>query len=210
MNAVRSRSRRLNHRTVVRTLRRRTGIALFECLLAIAISAGLLTATAYALDASIKAFHINQQQSILMQNTRLAMTRILTTVRRCKLHAPDDATQRASFVTGKTVTGGGITMFDHNDQQATYHYDAAKKVVNFIAADGKAYPLIHGVEDFTITLEPMRSPNSVRTGAGYDLLRRATIQLTVRTTNETSLANEGVGRVKLTLSGSVMPRRNTW
>src|SRR5688572_10726187 len=103
-------------------MRRRAGIALFECLLAIAISAGLLTATAYALDASIKAFHINQQQSILMQNTRLAMSRMLTTVRRCKLHAPDDTAGRSDFAAGRTVTGSGITMFDLNDQQATYRY----------------------------------------------------------------------------------------
>jgi len=178
--------------------------------MAIAITAGLLTATAFALDASIKAFHINQQQSILMQNTRLAMTRILTTVRRCKLHAPDATAKRAAFVTGKTVTDGGITMFDHNDQVATYRYDAAAKTVNLIAADGKSYPLIHGVEEFVVTLEPMRSPTAIRTGGGWDLLKRVTVQLTVKTTDQTSMANEGVGRVKLTLSGSVMPRRNTW
>ena len=202
------RSRRRRIRSQFR--RSRAGIALFECLMAIAISAGLLTATAFALDASIKAFHINQQQSILMQNTRLAMTRILSTVRRCKLHAPDTSAQRGPFSTGKTVTDSGITMFDHNNQLATYRYDKPTKTVNFIAADGKSYPLIHGVEEFIVTLEPMRSPNAVRTGAGWDLLKRATIQITVKTTEQTSLANEGVGRVKLTLSGSVMPRRNTW
>ena len=178
--------------------------------MAIAITAGLLTATAFALDASIKAFHINQQQSILMQNTRLAMTRVLTTVRRCKLHAPDAAAKRTDFAAGKTVTDGGITMYDQNNQLATYRYDAATKTVNFIANDGKSYPLIHGVEEFIVTLEPMRSPNAVRTGAGWDLLKRCTVQITVRTVNETALAHEGVGRVKLTLSGSVMPRRNTW
>jgi len=197
-------------RFVHNPFRRRAGVALFECLLAIAICAGLLTATAYALDASVKAFHINQQQAILMQNTRLAMHRILATTRRCKLHAPDDATLRTQFSAGMTVTGTGVTMYDINDVQTTYRYDRATKIVNLVTADGKAYPLIRGVEDFTVTLEPMRSANSVRTGAGWDLLRRATIQITVRTTKETSLATEGVGRIKLTLSGSVMPRRNTW
>ena len=201
---------RTRRRSNLRALRRRAGVALFEMLMAIAISAGLLTATAFALDASIKAFHINQQQAILMQNTRLAMTRILTTVRRCKLHAPDATAQRAAFVTGKTVTDSGITMYDQNDQVATYRYDAPTKTVNLIAADGKSYPLIHGVEEFVVTLEPMRSPTAIRTGAGWDLLKRVTVQLTVKTTDQTSMANEGVGRVKLTLSGSVMPRRNTW
>ena len=80
----------------------------------------------------------------------------------------------------------------------------------YIAADGKTYPLIRGVESFSVTLEPMRSPSAARTGAGWDLLRRATVQMTVRTTEETSMATEGVGRITLTLSGSVMPRRNTW
>ena len=201
---------RTRSRSIHSPFRRRSGVALFECLLAIAICAALLTATAYALDASIKAFHINQQQSILMQNTRLAMHRILATTRRCKLHAPDDAAQRLQFAAGATVTGSGITMFDINDVQTTFRYDRAAKIVNLVTADGKSYPLIRGVEDFSITLEPMRSHNSVRTGAGWDLLRRATIQLSVRTTKETALAHEGVGRIKLTLSGSVMPRRNTW
>jgi Tfp pilus assembly protein PilE len=196
--------------SIHRRLRARAGVALFEMLMAIAISAGLLTATAFALDASIKAFRINQEQAILLQNTRLAMHRILATVRRCKLHAPDDATLRTQFAAGRTVTGSGVVMLDTDDVQTTYRYDPATKTVLLIGPDGKSHSLIHGVEEFAITLEPMRSHSALRTGAGWDLLRRATVQITVKTTDQTAMAGEVSGKTSLTLSGSVMPRRNAW
>jgi hypothetical protein len=59
-------------------------------------------------------------------------------------------------------------------------------------------------------MEPMRSATSIKTGGGYDLLKRATVNITVRTTEENSLASETTGTQTLTLSASVMPRRNVW
>jgi hypothetical protein len=47
-------------------------------------------------------------------------------------------------------------------------------------------------------------------GGVYDRLMRATILITVRTTGNSADVNEKVGAQSLTLSTSVMPRRNVW
>ena len=67
-----------------------------------------------------------------------------------------------------------------------------------------------GVESFTVRMEPMRSAASIRTGGPWDLMKRATFLLTVKTTSDTAVKGEGIGHQTVTLSASVMPRRNTW
>lgn len=189
--------------------RNRRGLGLVELLVSLAIAASLLTATGVALNASFDAYQINQQQATLLQSTRLTMNRMLATIRRCKLHAPYGSTQATQFAVGQTVTGNGIAMFDVNDVETVYRYDAANKRILFVAG-GTTHPLLEGVESFNVTLEPMRSAKSVKTGGPWDLLRRATIWVSVKTNDSTSGVAEGTGTQTLTLSGSVMPRRNTW
>jgi hypothetical protein len=70
--------------------------------------------------------------------------------------------------------------------------------------------LAYGVEDFNVRMEPMRSATSIKTGGGYDLLKRATVNITVRTMDTNTQASETTGTQTLTLSASVMPRRNVW
>jgi hypothetical protein len=67
-----------------------------------------------------------------------------------------------------------------------------------------------GVEAFTIRMEPMRSTDSIKTGGAWDLMKRASIVLSVKTNNHTAVEGEGVGKQTITLSASVMPRRNAW
>jgi prepilin-type N-terminal cleavage/methylation domain-containing protein len=162
----------------VHLIRRRRGMGLVELLVSLAIAASLLTATGVALNASFAAYQVNQQQATLLQSTRLTMNRILSTIRRCKLHAPDTSSQATQFAIGATVTDTGIDMFDANDVETIYRYDAANKRILFIAG-GTTHPLLEGVESFNVTLEPMRSAESVRTGGPWDLLRRATIWVSV-------------------------------
>jgi hypothetical protein len=56
----------------------------------------------------------------------------------------------------------------------------------------------------------MKSPTAIRTGGAYDLLMRATITLTVKTTGNAGDIDEKFGGQTVTLSTSVMPRRNVW
>ena len=201
----------------VRALRRpaprrrtsRRGMGMIELLIAMSISASLLTAVAVAVDASFRGYKANQEQAILMQRSRVSLNFLCTSIRTTKLHAPITSTPRLKFETGATVTDTGIEMFDLNDNLVKFEWDVPKKRL-MVTVDGKTHVLAQGVENFSVRMEPMRSAVSVRTGGDYDLLRRATVTLTVRTTAESSESIETTNTQTLTLSGSVMPRRNVW
>jgi hypothetical protein len=130
-------------------------------------------------------------------------------IRTTKDHAPLSEAQGLAFDGGATVTDTGVQMIDLNEKVVKFEWDAPTKRL-LVTADGKTNVLAYGVDGFTVRMEPMRSATSVRTGGGYDLLARATINLTVRTTEENSEASETTGTQTLTLSASVMPRRNVW
>jgi prepilin-type N-terminal cleavage/methylation domain-containing protein len=188
---------------------RRRGVGLIELLIALAISAALLTATAVAIDASFRAYAVNQEQSDLTQRTRLAMYRMTSIIRQTKEHAPHNGAPAGQFAGGKTVDDTGIDMFDLSGKQIGYRYDSANKQL-LVVVSGTPHVLCEGVEAFNVRMEPMRSPNSIKSGGAWDLLKRATLLITVKTTDKTSTEGEGVGKQTMTLSASVMPRRNAW
>jgi len=188
---------------------RRAGVGLVETLIALTIAAALLTATAAAIDASFKAYEVNQEQSLLMQRARLAMHRILTQIRVTAEHGPHDSTLNGNFTAGTVITDTGIEMFDADDVLYAFHHDPDTQQL-LLQVDGTDHVLLEGVQTFEVKMEPMRSPTSIKTGGGYDLLKRATILLTVKTNDATSLGSETTGVQTVTLSSSVMPRRNVW
>jgi prepilin-type N-terminal cleavage/methylation domain-containing protein len=192
-----------------RSRSRRRGVGLIELLIALAISATLLTATAIAIDASFKAYAVNQEQSDLTQRTRLAMYRMTSMIRQTKEHAPHNSGPAGQFSGGKVVDDTGIDMFDLSGKQICYRYDAANKQLLAVVS-GTPHVLCEGVQAFNVRFEPMRSPTSIKTGGAWDLVKRATVQITVKTTDKTSTKGEGVGDQTMTLSASVMPRRNAW
>jgi len=187
----------------------RRGAALLELLIAMSIGATLLLATAAAVNAAFVAYQTNQEQSSLLQRTRIAMERITTVIRTTKAHNPDSLSAATLFKSGQTVTDTGIDLFDVNDVETIFRYDPTNKQILAIIG-GNTYVLLNSVELFQIKLEPMRSAESQRTGGPYDLLQRATILITVRTSNSTNASIETTGRQRLSLSASVMPRPNTW
>jgi Tfp pilus assembly protein PilW len=188
---------------------RSRGVGLVELLIALAICASLLTAVAVALDASLKSYRINQEQSALTQRVRLGLHRILTEVRKTDAHAPATSSLLDNFAAGQIVTDSGISMFDEHGEEVTYAFNAAAQRIE-VTRDGATRTLVNGVTQFTVTLEPMRSSTSIRTGGPYDLLNRATILMTVRTVAETAQNSETTGQQTVTISSSVMPRRNVW
>ena len=188
---------------------KRRGVGLVELLLALAISAMLLTATAVAVDASFKAYANNQEQSSLLQQSRMALNRMVTSIRTSDSHAPGDFNLLVDFKNGKKVTGTAIAMFQEDGTNIVYRYDSAKQLI-LVDVRGKSYTGARGVQAFAIIMEPMRSEEALRTGSGYDLLRRASIQITIGTTNQTAQTSETTGKHPVTLSVSVTPRRNSW
>ncbi len=168
-----------------------------------------MTAVAVAVDASFKSYTINQSESDLMQRSRVALYRMVSTIRETRLHAPGDSVLAAEFATGKTVDSPSLAMYDAADVETEYTYDADAKTLTVIR-DGVSYLMLDGVTSFKVKMEPMRSAASVKTGGGWDLLKRATIYVTVNNTARTDLAGDVSGATTVTLTDSVMPRRNAW
>jgi len=188
---------------------KRRGLGLAEMMIALVISALLLTATAAALDSSFKAYTANQEQSSLMQQSRIAMNRMITTIRLSETHGPYNSTPLASFSIGSTVTDHGISMYDQDDNLVTYRYDSTNKLL-YCATEDAERVMLEGVEQFDVVMEPMRSAASIKTAGAYDLLRRAIITLSVKTTENTAGVGESTGNQVVTLSAAVAPRRNAW
>jgi prepilin-type N-terminal cleavage/methylation domain-containing protein len=193
----------------IRDSRFRRGVGLVELMIALAISAALLTAVAMALDASFKAYRINQEQSSLTQRARLATHRVLTSIRQSDAHAPYTGALLANFALGQVINDSGIQMYDDASNLIVFRYDDPNDRL-IMRTGGVDRTLLEGVTQFNVTIEPMRSATSIRTGGSYDLLARATILLTLRTNDSTSMNTETTGDQTVTISSSVMPRRNVW
>jgi prepilin-type N-terminal cleavage/methylation domain-containing protein len=187
----------------------RRGVGLVELMISLAIVGLLLTAAALALDASFTAYAVNQEQASLMQQARVTVNRIVTSVRKAKAHSPVTPTLALDFSQGQTVSDSAIGMFDESGNNLVYSYDPAGKTVS-LAINSVPYLLAHGVEAFSVKMEPMRSPESLRTGGSWDLLRRATVFMTIRTTDQTAATGETTRNQTITLSAAVAPRQNSW
>jgi Tfp pilus assembly protein PilW len=190
--------------------RARHGLGLAELLISLAISAALLTAVAFAIDAAFQSYKVNQEESSLTERARLALYRMLSNIRTTQAHQPYTPAMVTSFSTGQIVTDCGIKMYDDTNTQTTYLFDSPSQQLRVIRA-GVSHILLNGVKSFTVKMEPMKSAQSVKTGSQtYDLLMRATILLTLDTNSSTSKSSETTGNQTVTLSSSVMPRRNIW
>lgn len=192
-----------------RTRSSRRGVGLIELLVALAISAALLTATAVAIDASMKSYSINQEQASLMQRARLAMHRIQTYVRSCAEHGPVTDACRTQFASGLVVSDAGITMLDDDGRQIEFAFDPDGERL-IASEDGTEHVLLRGVTAFEVTLEPIKSATAVKTGGQFDRLLRASIRLTVRSIGHAPDAGSAGLDQSLTFSASAMPRRNCW
>ena len=188
----------------------RRGLAVIELLIALAISGLVLVAVAYCVDTSFKAYSINQERSDLMQRSRLAMHRILTTIRTTSAHQPVNPLAEAGFKAGFVVTDSAITMVDVNDVEIKFQHDPVNGVLLAVDKDGNEYVLVRGVETFEIKMEPMRTEKATRSGGDYDRLMRATVKLTIKTSGNSADIDESVAAQKVTLSSSAVPRQNVW
>lgn len=200
---------------------RHRGVGLVELLVALSISAALLTAVGVAVDASFKAYAANENEAQLMQRARLALNRMTTCIRACVDHTPSTSAQCDQFETGVVTTDSGIEMkFDTTNgiafRQSGTHLEAVKFTDNTttgVRTYSTARVLLEGVNagDFTITMEPQRSAQAAKVGdPRFDQLKRASIVLTVRPATTTSVAGEQGQKQPVTLSASIMPRKNLW
>jgi prepilin-type N-terminal cleavage/methylation domain-containing protein len=199
--------------------RRTRGVGLPELLIALAISGALLVATGAAVNASFKAYGVNQTQSSLAQRARVAMHRMTSYIRTTQDHRPHNDTPLDQFHAGLVCTDTAIRMLIDDTSGYIFRQqgNALMMVPITIAGgnltEGTPRTLLHGVGvgDFVVTFEPMRSAAQIRMGnPSYDQLKRASILLTVRPAASVTLTGEEATGQPVTLSMSVMPRRNFW
>lgn len=201
--------------------RRRRGLGLVELLVSLAIVASLLTAVAVATKSSFQAYAINQEFSLLTQKTRMAMHRILSDIRTSDAHAVDadpNSAANIAWCNGSAETpllANSVSMYDPSNTLHVYRWDSTTKqlladVLPHGATTMRTHVLLEGVEKFEVTHVPMQSFNSRRTAGTRDLLRRATILLTVRSSGSADEMGDGGVQQTVTLSSSVVPRRNFW
>ena len=186
------------------------GLSIVEIMIALAISASILLAVAYAVDMSFKTYSVNQEQINLMQRARLAMHRITNQIRVSPAHQPTSATALADFKAGRVATDTAIILYDAANNPISYKYSGATKEVTCVDADGNEFVAVRGVEAFQIKFEPMRSVESQRSAGVYDLLMRATITMTVKSSGNSPDTDDKVAAQSVTLSASVVPRCNVW
>ena len=211
--------------------RRLRGVGLPELLIALAISAALLTAVAAALDASFRAYRVNQEQADVMQRSRLVVHRMLNELRSFEVHRPALA-DNEFFQQGLTVPSDEIWVANLNTATNRYvgfrYYEDDGELLRQpvqwvfdsegaidVVSDSEARVIATGLsqDDNTrlqFTIEPMRSNAAARANSTFDLCRRVTVRLTIANSALASGLTDGTGHHSLTTSASVVPRRNVW
>lgn len=180
-----------------RRLRRghRRGFNLIELLIALAITAALLSATMMALRASFMAYQTTTEVASTHTISRLVMHRMLALLRTGQDFGPLPPTPLDSI-----VDSNYIEFFTDNGQLVTLDWVDADDTLYVVLTDENnvetPYPLLEGVTSCNFTLE-------------YELgykLHRATIDMTIVPDDNMSVDLDGDNQLVIRLVASAMPR----
>ncbi len=180
-----------------RRLRRshRRGFNLIELLIALAITAALLSATMMALRASFMAYQSTTEVASTHTISRLVMHRMLALLRTGQDFGPLPLTPLDSI-----VDSNYIEFFTDNGQLVTLDWVDADDTLYVVLTDENnvetPYPLLEGVTSCNFTLE-------------YELgykLHRATIDMTIVPDDNMSVTLDGDNQLVIRLVASAMPR----
>ncbi len=185
-------------RTATRAVRR--GFSLVEVLIALAITASLLTATLVALDASFTAYQSTTEQVSSQSIGRIVMHRALTLIRTGTNFGPFPVDPKVSriksdFIQFETQDGEVVQItWDRPTRRLLYAVDGQPPV-----------PLLDGVVGTTDEAGETAEPFTLEFKQGSRLYR-ATIDLTIRPDDLVDLDLEGENDGLIRLVGSAMPR----
>ena len=179
---------------------RRRGFNLVEVLIALAITASLLTATLVALDASFRAYQSTTEEVSTQSIGRIVMHRMLTLLRTGTEFGPYPADPRVS-----RIRSDYIEFRTQEDEVVTIRWDRANEVLTYQIEGQAPVELLDGVvgteddqgnliEPFTLEFEQGRR------------LYRASIDLSVEPNDVIDLSIEGDNARRIRLVGSAMPR----
>ena len=181
-----------------RCLRRghRRGFNLIELLIALAITAALLSATMMALRASFMAYQTTTEVASTHTISRLVMHRMLALLRTGQDFGPLPPTPLPSI-----VDSNFIEFFPDNGQRLRLDWVPVDETLYVVLIDingnpTTTYPLLEGVTSCNFSLE-------------YELgykLHRATIDMTIVPDDNMSVDLDGDNQLVIRLVASAMPR----
>ena len=192
--------RRVPYRDSAGPSRRRRGFSLVEVIIALAITASLLTATLVALDASFQAYQSTTEQVSSQSIGRIVMHRALTLIRTGTNFGPYPIDPKVSrirsdFIQFETQEGEVVQItWDRVQQRLLYEVQGQAPV-----------PLLDGVVGTTDGSGVAIEPFTLEYKQGRNLYR-ATIDLTIEPDDLVQLDLEGDGGSQIRLVGSAMPR----
>ncbi len=216
------------------------GVTLVEVLLALTITAMLLTAIGMALSTLIRAHRINEQNTITMTKARLVLNTMLHRIRMTGAHEPHDPAlldrfkandRNPQIVNGKSVDGGvldktGIKMkikvarklddTTNGDPQKIgqldfdYQYDPAERELTLKSQGGPKHILLANVTDFEVRFYPTRSPEAIASGDPCDIAEQVTVKMTVEPSLASGSSEGEASQTAITVYGCAVPRCNTW
>ncbi|MCF7975341.1 MAG: prepilin-type N-terminal cleavage/methylation domain-containing protein [Phycisphaerae bacterium] len=133
-----------------------TGFSLVELLMAMAISAILLTGLAAAFSASMTSYTVNKDTYEGLNNTRLALARMVSELRSGYWIDPDAGPSQCNFFVDKYDENG--VWQDRIDMG--YDYRSADKILYLVKhEDDSDYVLCRNVESATFTKTPTADGN---------------------------------------------------
>lgn len=188
---------------------RRRGVSLVEMLIALAISAVLLTATMVAINASFKAYADAAEMASSQAATRMVVSRLLTYIRTGTAHGPLMPSASATppvTLSGNQISSNFLELIDPNGNliRVEFRADAQELWLTTTppnATVGQSQPLMAGVTNAAFTLQRRR------TDQGLWVLDRATVDLTVMPGADATLALENGPPTPIRAIASTMPRK---
>ena len=169
-------------------------------LIALAITATLLTATLAALDASFRAYQATTEEVSTQSIGRIVMHRMLTLIRTGTDFGPFPEDPRVT-----TIQSDFIQFRTQNEEVVTISWDRNRKQLLYELEGQAAVELLDGVVGTTDAQGVLQSPFTLSYENGRQLYR-ATIDLTVEPNEVIQLDIEGDRARTIRLVGSAMPR----
>lgn len=191
--------------------RRSVGLSLVELLIALAITAMLLTATMVAIDVSFQAYAVAAETASTQTATRMVVNRLLTLIRTSTAHGPleEDLADNPPVVLqpdGVTLESYYIELLNPQGDLIRIEYRAADQELWLIIdpVDGspqEQQPIMGGVTDAKFYTRRRLDKD------GVWVLERGSIDMTVEADEDASLALEGANLPPIRVIASTTPRK---
>lgn len=190
--------------------RRARGLSVVELMVSLAITAMLLTATAVATDASFRAYAAAAESASTQTTTRLATHRLMAMIRTSTAHGPllpsTDASFPVTLDQGSRLSSRYIELIDASGGEVRVEWRESKQELWVItrpagATLAEAQPLLGGVTSATFHAWRRRDRD------GVWVLERASLDVTVRSDADSSLAIESGDAPPIRVVASTMPRK---